>query len=62
MIDSDIIKKCYEVVVAQVFDAFYNDAFLAKPAPNQLQQAEVKFRNGILRAREARDKAISLLP
>ena len=62
MSDSDIIKASYEDLVGQVFDAFYNDAFVAKPSPSQLQQAEAKFRNGILRAREARDKAISLLP
>jgi hypothetical protein len=62
MSDSDIIKNCYEDLVGQVFDAFYNDAFLAKPSPTQLEQAEAKFRNGILRAREARDKAIALLP
>ena len=62
MSDPDIIKKCYEELVGQVFNAYYNDAFLTKPPLNQLQQAEAKFRNGILQAREARDKAIQLLP
>jgi len=43
-------------------NAYWNDAFIAKPAPNQIQQAETKFRDGVTKARQARDRAIALLP
>jgi hypothetical protein len=60
--DTDIIKKSYEQLVEQIFNAYWNDAFIAKPAPNQIQQAEAKFRDGVTKARQARDRAIALLP
>ena len=62
MNDVDIIKKSYETLVQQIFDAYWNDAFVAKPLPTQVQQAETKFKNGIAAARQARDRAIALLP
>jgi hypothetical protein len=62
MSDSDIIKKSYEDMVGKIFDAYYNEAFISKPTPTQLQQAEAKFRAAIVQARQARDKAIQLLP
>ena len=62
MNDTDVIKKAYEQLMQQIFDAYWNDAFVAKPASNQIQRAETKFRDGITRARQARDRAIALLP
>jgi len=62
MNDTDIIKKCYEAIVQQVFSAYWNDAVIAKPPPNQITQIETKFKNGIIAARQARDRAIALLP
>jgi hypothetical protein len=62
MNDSDIIKKSYEDVIQQLFNAYWNEAFIAKPAPNQIQQAETKFRDWVTKARQARDRAIALLP
>jgi hypothetical protein len=62
MNDTDIIKKAYEELIQQLFNAYYNDAFIGKPAPNQIQQAETKFRDGVTKARQARDRAIALLP
>jgi hypothetical protein len=62
MTDTDIITKSYEELIRQDFNAYWNDAFIAKPTPNQLPQAEAKFRKGVTDARQARDRAIALLP
>jgi hypothetical protein len=62
MNDTDIIKKCYGDVIQQLFNAYWNEAFIGKPTPQQVQQAETKFRDGIAKARQARDRAIALLP
>jgi hypothetical protein len=60
--DADIIKKGYEQLIQQIFNAYWNDAFVGKPTPNQIQQAETKLRDGVSKARQARDRAIALLP
>ena len=60
--DADIIKKSYEQLIEQIFNAYWNNAFVGKPTPNEIQQAETKFREGIAKARQARDRAIALLP
>ena len=60
--DPDIIKQSYEQLIQQIFNAYWNDAFVGKPTPNQIQQAETKFRDGVTKARQARDRAIALLP
>jgi hypothetical protein len=60
--DTDIIKKSYEQLIEQIFNAYWNDAFVAKPAPNQVQRAETKFRDGVTKARQARDRALAILP
>lgn len=60
--DAEIIKKLYEQLIQQIFNAYWNDAFIGKPTPNQIQQAEAKFRDGVTKARQARDRAIALLP
>jgi hypothetical protein len=62
MNDADLIKKCYEAIVQQVFNSYWNDAVIAKPPPNQIPQIEAKFKNSMLAARQARDRAIALLP
>jgi hypothetical protein len=60
--DTDIIKKSYEQLIQQIFNAYWNDAFISKSAPNQIKEVEAKFRNGVTKARQARDRAIALLP
>ena len=60
--DTDIIKKSYEELIQQIFNAYWNDAFISKPAPNQIKQVEANFRDGVTKARQARDRAIALLP
>jgi hypothetical protein len=62
MPEADIIKKCYEALVGQAFNAYWNDAFIGTPPANQVQQAEAKFTKAIAAARQARDRAIALLP
>jgi hypothetical protein len=60
--DTEIIKKSYEQLIQQIFDAYWNDAFVGKPPSSQIQQAETKFRDAVTKARQARDRAIALLP
>jgi hypothetical protein len=60
--DADVIRKAYEDLIEVIFKNFYQEAFVSKPPPNQLQQAETNFRNGVAKARQARDRAIALLP
>ena len=60
--DTDIIKKSYEELIQQIFNVYWNDAFVAKPSPKQIQEAENKFRDGVTKARQARDRAVALLP
>jgi len=60
--DTDIIKKSYEELIQQQFNVYWQGAFVGKPTPNQIQQAETTFRDGVTKARQARDRAIALLP
>jgi hypothetical protein len=60
--EADIINKSYEALVDQAFNAYWNNAFIGNPSASQIQQAETSFRNEILAARKARDRAIALLP
>ena len=62
MNDSDIIKECYKGLVQQLFNAYWNNAFIGNPSASQVQQAEAKFKSQIAAARQARDRAIALLP
>jgi|GEM_PF-4646128 len=62
MAEADIIKKSYEALVDQAFNAYWNNAFIGNPSSTQIQQAEARFKNQILAARQARDRAIALLP
>jgi hypothetical protein len=60
--DTDIIKQAYEDLIQQLFNVYWQGAFVGKPKPNQIQQAETTFRDGVTKARQARDRAIALLP
>ena len=60
--DTEIINKSYEQLIQQIFDAYWNNAFDGKPPLSQVQQAEAKFRRAVTNARQARDRAIALLP
>jgi hypothetical protein len=60
--DAEIIKKSYEQLIQQIFDAYWNDVFIEKPTPSQIKQAERKFGDAVTKARHARDRAITLLP
>ena len=62
MNDTEIIEKSYEQLIQQIFGAYWNEAFIGNPPPNQVKQAETKFQGGITNARKARDRAIALLP
>jgi len=59
--DPEIIKKSYEQLIQQIFDAYWN-VFIENPTPGQIQQAERKFGDAVTKARHARDRAITLLP
>jgi len=60
--DDAIIKELYKELLKPIFTTFYHDAFVDKPTPQQKQQAEHNFTNGVTVARQARDRAIALLP
>jgi len=60
--DANIIRKAYEDMIQEKFKVFYHQAFESKPTPDEAQQAETRFRNGVTLARHARDRAIALLP
>jgi hypothetical protein len=62
MNDDAIIKELYKELIKPIFTTFYQDAYVGKPTPQQKQQAEQNFTNGIAMARQARDRAIALLP
>ena len=59
--DADIIRKAYEEIIQSNFKIFYHAAFESKPTPDEVQQAETRFRHGVTLARQARDRAIALL-
>jgi hypothetical protein len=62
MNDDAIIKELYKELLKPIFTTFYHDGFMSKPTPPQKQQAEQNFANGVTMARQARDRAIALLP
>jgi hypothetical protein len=51
-----------EDMIQEKFKVFYHQAFESKPTPDEAQQAETRFRNGVTLTRQARDRAIALLP
>jgi hypothetical protein len=50
--DADIIKECYKVLVQELFNAYWNNAFIGNPPASQVQQAEAKFKSQIAAARK----------
>lgn len=62
MNDDAIIKELYKELLKPIFTNFHQEAFVTKPSPQQKQQAEQNFANGVTMARQARDRAIALLP
>jgi hypothetical protein len=60
--DADIIRKAYEELIQKQFNTYWEDAFVGNPTPDQIQHAEATFRRNVTNARQARDRAIALLP
>jgi len=60
MTDPDIIQQAYEDTIKQFYGILFDASVLAKTTDDQ-SQAEQRFKAGVLKAREVRDKAISLV-
>jgi hypothetical protein len=60
--DADIVRKAYEELLQKQFEVYWQNAFVGNPTPTQIQQAERIFRDNVTKARQARDRAIALLP
>ena len=63
--DAELIAQAYESTVKSLFGVFFSNRVSAKAAkdPNAaLLEAEHAFQKGMAAAREARDRAIQLLP
>jgi hypothetical protein len=60
--DAEIIRKAYEELIQKQFNTYWEDAFVGNPTPDQIQHAEATFRRNVTNARQARDRAIALLP
>jgi hypothetical protein len=54
MNDTEIIRKSYEQLIKQIFNAYWNDASIGNPPPNQVKQAEQNSKVGSPR-REKRE-------
>ena len=46
MNDTKIIKKSYKQLIQQIFSAYWNDAFIGNPPPNQVKQADTNSKAG----------------
>ena len=60
MTDQDIINQAYQATLNKLFAVFF-DAYAIAATPADKAQAEQRFQNGVIFARAARDKAITLL-
>lgn len=60
--DAEIIRKAYEELIQKQFNTYWEDAFVGNLTPDQIQHAEATFRRNVTNARQARDRAIALLP
>lgn len=60
--DAQIVRKAYEELIQKQFNTYWEDAFVGNPTPDQIQHAEATFRRNVTNARQARDRAIALLP
>jgi len=60
MSDEDLIKEAYEEFIKNLFKNFY-DAYTASTSPTH-EKAEQIFQNAVKAARNARDRALAILP
>jgi len=61
MSDEDLIKQAYEDFIKNLFKNFY-DAYATSNSPTHEKAAEQIFQNAVKAARNARDRALSILP
>ena len=61
MTDQDLINQAYEDSIKQLFAVLLDESIVAKD-PEAVSQAEQRFKAGILKTREVRDRAIALIP
>ena len=61
MTDQQIITQAYEEKVKLLFSTFFDAWSLAKDA-DEKTKSEQRFQRGIQLARQARDRAIAILP
>jgi len=61
MSDENIIRQSYDDIIRTVFTQFYQAFVLAKTSEEKAK-AEQIFQNGILFARQVRDRAVAMLP
>ena len=61
MSDEDLIKQAYEEFIKNLFKNFY-EAYTASTNPTHEKTAEQIFQNAIKTARNARDRALAILP
>lgn len=60
MTDQDIINQAYQATLNKLFAVFF-DAYAIATTPADKTLAEQRFHDGVVLARSARDKAITLL-
>jgi hypothetical protein len=61
MSDEDLIKQAYEEFIKNLFKSFY-DAYTTSNSSTQEKAAEQIFQNAVKVARNARDRALAILP
>jgi hypothetical protein len=61
MSDEDLIQQAYEEFIKNLFKNFY-DAYTTSNNPTHEKAAEQIFQNAVKAARNARDRAIAILP
>lgn len=60
MKDSDVIQGAYEDLVKKLFGVLFDASAIAQ-TPDAQSQAEQNFKAGVLKARQVRDKATTLV-
>jgi len=60
--DRELVQTAYEDVVQTLFTTFFSSFNSAMADPAAVTEAEQRFKAGILRARQVRDRALALLP
>jgi predicted lipoprotein len=59
--DEDLIRQAYEEFVKNLFRNFY-EAYTTSNSTTQEKAAEQAFQNAVKAARNARDRALAILP